>query len=513
MRLRFFAALLLAPISLHAQTPAPPPANVAPSVAPATQPIPNVAPQSPATAAATSARPLTLEAAIALALDKNFDLQIQRLATDSARDTLVIADAVYDPAFNASAARFQVQDTDGVTSQSGYDTRLGVSQNLLTGGSVSATGAIDRSRFRPPLTAGLNPVYNSDVTLSVRQPLLKNFGLAANRATIDRARLGVARADYDLQSAVLFTIRGVESAFYDLAFARAQLDVRRFSLEVAQKLLDENKARRDAGAAIELDVLQAEVGVANARRALLQAEQTARNTEDNLLALINPFAFAVAPGPLVLPALGAVKVSFDHSYKLARDHAPDLVSTQLAVEQLKLDALVARNNRRPDLEVGATLGYNAREDSYGRAASEVWGSDGYNWQLDATVTLPWGLRADRARHRQALSALNRQELVYRQVDQDLLVQVRASIRAVETNDESMRIAALATTLSAKQFELEKSRYDAGLSTFRRVQEAQEDLDNARINELLAQLTLRNALADLARLEASSLTHYRVSLAP
>jgi outer membrane protein len=493
MRARFLSALLVFTAALQAQTP-PPASALAPA---ATTPSP---------------RPLTIEDAVALALEKNYDLKIQRLTTDSATDSLIIADAAYDPTLSLGATRSYSQSTDGVTSQSTLDTRIGASQRVVTGGTISGSGSLDRSRSRPTLTSRFNPVYNSDVVLSVSQPLLRGAGTAVNRANIERARLGITRANYDFKDSVLSTVRNVESAYYDLAYARAQLDVRRFSLEVAEKLLEENRTRRDTGTAIELDVLQAEVGLANARRALLQAEQTAKNAEDSLLSLINPFQFDVAPGPVVLPDIGAVTVSFDRSYKLTRDQAPELASTQLSVEQLKLDASVAKNNQLPTLDLDAGLGYNARKSSAGEATADVWGSDGYNWQVGATVNLPWGLRADKARYRQALTSVNREQIRLQQIDQSLLIQVRSAIRAVETNDESLRIAILATKLSEEQFEAEKARNDNGLSTFRRVQEAKEDLDTARISELQAKVTLHNALADLARLEASSLTRYRINLA-
>ncbi|MGC4073391.1 MAG: TolC family protein [Nibricoccus sp.] len=504
MRLRILSALFTATAALQAQTPASAPA-------PALPPVPASAIQTAPTTSTSTARPLTLEDAVALALDKNFDLKIQRLTTDSAGDSLIIADAAYDPTLSLTAVRTYSQAIDGNTSQTGLDTRLSASQKVITGGTIAAGGNLDRAHFRPTLTSNFNPVYNSDVSLSVRQPLLRGAGIAANRAAIDRAKLGVTRANYDLKDAVLVTIRDVETAYYNLAFARVQVDVRRFSLEVAEKLVAENRDRLSVGAAIELDVLQAEVLVANARRALLLAEQTAQNAEDNLVALINPFNFTVAPGPVVLEPLGAISVSFDHSYKLARDNAPALASGQLSIEQLKLDATVAKKNQLPTLDLGAGLGYNTRKDNANEAVSDVWGSDGYNWQLDATVSLPWGIRADKARYRQALSSLNREQIRLQQIDQNLLVQVRSAIRAVETNNESVRIATLATKLSEQQFEAEKARNDNGRSTFRLVQEAKEDLDSAQISELQARLALRNALADLARLETTSLNRYRINL--
>ena len=65
----------------------------------------------------------------------------------------------------------------------------------------------------------LNPAYDADVTVSVRQPLLDGFGIGFNRATRTRSLVGVDRADYTLQSNVLEIVQQTEAAFYNLAFS------------------------------------------------------------------------------------------------------------------------------------------------------------------------------------------------------------------------------------------------------------------------------------------------------
>ncbi len=89
--------------------------------------------------------------------------------------------------------------------------------------------------------------------------------------------------------------------------------------------------------------------------------------------------------------------------------------------------------------------------------------------------------------------------------------VRAAVRAVETNRESATISALATELSQKQYELERARFNAGLSTSRRVLEAQDDLENARVSQLQSQVNLQGALSELQRLEGSSLPRYKIQV--
>ncbi len=458
---------------------------------------------------------LTLEECVARALNKNFDLQLQQFSTDNARDQLLIADATYDPVLFSTAALAGRKDgtVTPSTSVQQQSAVLGVSQRLVSGADVTVQTALDRRRESASLAPLFNPIYTSDLSLSVTQPLLQGFGVTINRAAIERARLGIERARLDYKSVVLAVIRDVERAYYTLAFAREQLAVRKFSLEVAETLFKENQARLNTGVATNLDVLQSEVGVANARRDLILAQQTVSDSEDTLLNLIGRFEFTTRLGTVALPTDPVPDVGFDASYALALANTPDFASNKLLAEQLALDLEVAKNNRLPTLDLGAAVGYNGDERrNAGSAFNSAASGDSYNWQVDLTLSIPWGLRAERARYRQALTNLDRQNVFISQLDQSLLLQVRSAVRAVETNRETVAVSVLATELSQKQFETEKARYEAGLSTYRFVEDSRRDLDTARVNELLAKVNLRIALAELTRLEGTSLARYAVTLA-
>lgn len=484
--------------------------------------------------AADTSPTLTLDECVARALEKNFDVTLQRFTTSSAVQDVEIAKATFDPnlsldtnrTFNKTApdtTTYTTVDpnTGDVSTYQGYystktttdNTELSVSQKIATGATVTATGALDRNNRAPASSSGINPAYTGNVGLIVKQPLLKGAGVSVNRAAIDRAKLGLSRSNYDLKSTVLTVVRNVETAYYNLVFAREQREVRRFSLEVAQKLLDENQTHRATGVATDLDVLQAEVNVANARSSLILAEQTVHNNEDALLQLIGRFEFDKTPGAVQFSDEPVPAISFDQSYKLARDNQPDYLSSNLAIEQYKLDVKTTKNARMPEVDLTGSVGEASKERSYTRASDEVWNGKGYNWEVDLSVSMPWGLRADTARYRQAQIALSREQAHLQQIEQDIVVQVRAAIRAVETNQESVRISALALELSEKQFEQEKALYEVGKTTFRFVEQSQADRDTAHVNLLQAKVNLRNALADLNKLEGSSLARYKIGLTP
>ncbi|MCX6933520.1 MAG: TolC family protein [Verrucomicrobia bacterium] len=468
----------------------------------------------------TAPIPLTLEECIQRAMRKNFDLQIQGFSSEIAKEALNVASADFDPTFTATTRRNLNQSAattsrlDG-TAASGPRSdntvfSVGASQRVVTGGTVSVAGNTTRAATNS-LNSTLNPAFGSSASVSLSQPLLRGAGSSVARANIDRSKLGVGIALLNYKIRVLTVIRDTENAYYNLAYARENLMVKRRSLELAVKLFEENKVRKSTGVATDLDVLTAEVGVANSRRAVVQAEQAVSDREDSLSTLTGEFGFNSRPGEVKFGDYTEGAPSFDLVYKSARDRSPDFLVTQAQIKQIEIDARTAKQAALPGLNLDTGVGYTATERSYGDAIGSLPDGNGYNWNVGLSVSVPWGLHADKARLRTAKISLLQQQTRLQQLDQTLLVNVRSSVRAVETNIVAVEIAGKATELSQKQYDLQKARFDAGLSTSRLVLQAQDDLEAARVNELQSKVSLRVALAELNRIDGSSLERYRIAL--
>ena len=465
-------------------------------------------------APAAPAAELTLPQCITRALARNFDLEIQRYGPQIARDSIDIARDGYQPVVTVTASRAESHDAatalTPTSDRSSGNTSIGVTQQLYTGTTVSLSSQLDRSRIDPALTA-LNPAYNADLTLSVRQQLLKGFGTAINRAGVNRARIGLDKANLDYKARVLDIIQSTENAYYDVVFAREQLEVRKFTQALAERLYDEAKTRRQTGVATDLDVLTAEVGIANARRAVLLAQQSVKDTEQTLLTLIGQFELDTNLGNMSFKEIDEALPVFASSYNLAKQSQPDFLSAQAGVEQARLDLKVAKDGTKPSLSVGGALGLNGARTNGTDAFNDALENRNHSWQVDLSLTYPWGQIGDKARYRQSLALLNQLQIHLRQLEQGIEAQVRTAVRAVETNTASVAISGQASTLSEKQYELEKARFDAGLSTSYRVLQAQNDLETARVSELQSKVSLRNSIAALHRIEGSSLQRYAVTL--
>lgn len=470
---------------------------------------------------AAPAAPLTLEECIGRALKKNFDLQIQGFSTEVAKESLNIAKAGFDPVLNASINRSLSQAASTTSTLDGTTLTgpradntsgsVGVTQLLpQTNGTIGLSTSVNRAATNSRFST-LNPAYGNGITATISQPLLKNAGSNVARANVERNKLGLSIAQLNYEASVLTVVLNTETAYNNLVSARETLHIRQLSLALAQRLYDENQARRSTGVMTDLDVLTAEVGVNNARLAVVQAGQNVRAAEDNLLTLINAGDYEQRPGTVSFTEFKGDAPNFAASYKLARENSPEYLAATKSISQSEIDLETAKSVKLPSLNLNGSLGYNATDRSYGDAISNLPSDHGNNWGLGVTYSMPWGMKADNARYRSTMATLSSLKTRLSQIDQNLLVQVRTAVRSVETNLVSVEIAAKATKLSEKQYEAQKARFDAGLSTSRLVLQAQDDLETARFNELSSKVSLRNALAQLHRLETSSLQFFKIEL--
>jgi outer membrane protein TolC len=172
---------------------------------------------------------------------------------------------------NTSSASFSwIEAAAQITSQDQtYSAQ--VSQFIPTGGRVYATLATYKSESNRSFQT-INPRFGSTLTLSVWQPLLRNFGVGLNRRDIIVARNNLDISEVSFRAVLQNTIYTVEQSYWSLVYAVENLKVRRQSLELAKDLLAKNTREAEVGTIAPIEVLNAEAEVATREADILQAE-------------------------------------------------------------------------------------------------------------------------------------------------------------------------------------------------------------------------------------------------
>lgn len=90
------------------------------------------------------------------------------------------------------------------------------------------------------------------------------------------------RSELFLKCTALQIMELSEYPYWDLAYAHEVKKLSIASLEVAQKLLEENEERERVGLATNIDVLQAQVFVATSEEEVISADALIDNRQDHL---------------------------------------------------------------------------------------------------------------------------------------------------------------------------------------------------------------------------------------
>jgi outer membrane protein TolC len=124
-----------------------------------------------------------------------------------------------------------------------------------------------------------NPAVISRFVFGFNQPLLSGFGRLSNERFLMVARNNEKVSEQAFSQEVIDTIVSVEETYWDLSALQENVRVAEQSLAVAQELYQNNKRRAEIGTLAELDVLSAESEVAARQRDLIIARTNLQQQE------------------------------------------------------------------------------------------------------------------------------------------------------------------------------------------------------------------------------------------
>lgn len=285
----------------------------------------------------------------------------------------------------------------------------------------------------------------------------------------------------------------VKSAYYQALFAQELEGAAREALDQAERFLEQERLRHEAGRASELDLMRAEVARENLRPRLVEAQNASELARLNLLRLVGlPLTQQVhLSTPLEVPT-GSSGTTAD-PLELRKRPALEAMERQVEIKEGQIK--VAKGEFLPSV---------ALQMNYGRQMfpTEAFRLDG-DWRTDWSATVGIqipifsGLKRkaelDRARveleqARLQLSQVRKQvELEYEQArgERDrALLEIQARGRTVEQAERVYDLTAL--------------RYERGLATQLEVSEARLALLQARTNQAQALMDYHTAEARLVR---------------
>jgi outer membrane protein len=125
----------------------------------------------------------------------------------------------------------------------------------------------------------LNPYTTGTLDLQVTQNLLQGFGAGVNGRNIRVQRNNVKVSQLQFKQQVIATVSAVLNLYWDLVSFRQDVQARERELAAAQQLLDDNSKQVEIGTLPQIEITRAEAQVFTARQDLLVSQTNEQQQE------------------------------------------------------------------------------------------------------------------------------------------------------------------------------------------------------------------------------------------
>jgi outer membrane protein TolC len=452
----------------------------------------------------------------------------------------------FDPSISANASLTQLDypQSDGFTTGS----NLYTSHSLSGGGGYNqgfATGTVFNAMFtstrlnETSTRLNLNPFTTGALNVTLSQPLLQGFGISMNKRFIHiAANEGHIAKDVFAQQ-LISTISDTIRLYWDLVSLQGDLQVKKESLEAAERLYRDTKHEVEQGTQAPVDLTSAMAQVASNRQAyineqgmvlqqelLLKEVLTRKGISDPALAAVSIGAITPirSPDSDTLEPLGTL---IDEAMR----ERPDLALAEKQEEDTRLSVKGSRNALLPALNLVASMQNNGGTGrdvtpvpipgeasvvpppilvgGYGSMLSQLFNRDFPDYSVGAQLSIP-------IRNRIAKADVVRDELQYRQSEvrvqqlhSEVRLQVGNAFIAVQQARESYKAAVEARTLQEQALDVERSKFEAGVATAYEFIQYQSSLAEAKSAEVTALGVYAKAKAALQRAVGSTLVDNNV----
>jgi outer membrane protein len=128
----------------------------------------------------------------------------------------------------------------------------------------------------------LNPSYAPSLQATISQNFLQGFGRAVNSRTINIDKENLRIDDLNFKSEVIAVVVNVLNLYYNLVADYDDLRAKQSALEVAQQFYENNKRQVELGTLAQLDITTAEAQVASSQQDLVTSQGTLEQAQVSL---------------------------------------------------------------------------------------------------------------------------------------------------------------------------------------------------------------------------------------
>ncbi len=446
---------------------------------------------------------LCLKEAVETALKQNLDIRLTGDDVEIASGNVELAEGKFDEKIRLSAGFESIDNPPFTVGNVGRENKAVVETGLFkkfSTGTEIQLGWKNSSYDANSANMPINPVYDSELSLKISQPLLRGFGAEIQTGQIVAAQKGFEAAKFWVDSVSADLAANVKGRYWDLVYAWQDIEVKKISLELARKLLDETVQKIAAGRLAEVEIYQPQAEVARREEKLINAERAIGYAEDQLKLLMNCDDWLINLKPVDEPDIETVQPDPELILQNALSNRPDLLAAEKNIEAARIQEMLARDSLKPSLNLVGGIDYGGTGDSYGEAVEAITDDASTNWNVGLLLSVPLRNRAAQGSYRQALANHSKSRTAAAILRLEIKKSVRTIVRDIHLAQKAMEATRKTSIASHKRLEAEQTKFAAGRATTLDVLTAQEAYSLALSQENSARVNYAKLLAELDRIQ-------------
>jgi outer membrane protein TolC len=464
---------------------------------------------------------LSLTDAVKMSLENNLGVQVERFGPLIAQTDAEGAWGAYDPTAFGELGYFDQErqstisfDDPEITTRA-RDALAGL-RGLVPFLNTEYEGRWDGERSKSNTLFQAFPTqYNSGWSVSVTQPLARDLIWNDAWTQVRTSKVAHESSEYQFARSVMDLVRNTEDAYWQLIADQEEVRVSEKSLETARALLDQTKTQFEVGVVSRVEVTEAEAGLEAREFNRIVSRNRYRNQQDVLIDLVLGPGLRAASTLEIEPTdrpeeYTEFEVDVEQAVERAFEHRPELAAAQKDVERQEFQSKLAWNQRLPEVDAILAYGQSGVVGNEFENTSDFY-SDNPEFTARARLSIPIPNTSARNTYDRRKFELRRAETQLRQVEQQVILEVRQAARNLEASQEGIQSAERASDAAEEQLRAERIRHEYGESTPFDVLQREEQLVDREVERIEAYRAYRSSAVALDRAQGTILRNRNIQI--
>ncbi len=490
---------------------------------------------------------VSMKGLLTLALERSTTADLLEINRQIAEEALAAAKEIYNPILKTSVGvthEVSVSGTNltgsnfgiGATSTSPY---IGFTQSPYIGFSSSDIAAVSAT-WSKKLSTGItyqltyqkassktslgsirneddgfeswvaadDPLYIDSLSAAVSIPLFQDWG-SINRFPEFKSEIALEQNEMQSRKSKLELLKLIANIYWDLVGVQQNIQTLESSIKLAEQFLVDTKTRHKMGVLDVIEVKQSESRLAAVKQSRLQEVFKKSQIEDQIRAALNlsdlPYGYKATEKMAIRRNIPG----FQSLLKKIFNKDQDIQLLKAAIRMNALSKKEAENKAEPDLDISFQYTLNG----YGKDTTKASGSMSESKLHDYQIGLSWQIPLfDKITPQQISKAVLQRTRLNLQIENQksqLKVELQAIRRNLKLAEQGIRLAQDTVELVEELLRKETEKFNLGNNTSFRISQVQQDLTNARKNEILARIQYEKAYLSLLVITEAIFPTYRL----